>query len=152
MLPTHDVLTDLALSRGALDRAGLERRDDGLVERLLADRGSRVVRLRGELLEVVRDDTGAVALAFSAPQPADVDRLVVDLGRDHEGRAHLAVVMSDPIDGADWADGSDGSWVCAPSVASSPTATRASSRPRWHWRTGTRATPTAHGAGRSPSR
>ncbi len=118
MLPTHDVLTDLALSRGALDRAGLERRDDGLVERLLADRGSRVVRLRGELLEVVRDDTGAVALAFSAPQPADVDRLVVDLGRDHEGRAHLAVVMSDPIDGADWADGSDGSWVGLRAVGS----------------------------------
>ena len=118
MLPTHDVLTDLALSRGALDRAGLERRDDGLVKRLLADRGSRVVRLRGELLEVVRDDTGAVALAFSAPQPADVDRLVVDLGRDHEGRAHLAVVMSDPIDGADWADGSDGSWVGLRAVGS----------------------------------
>lgn len=67
--------------------------------------------MRGGLLEVLRDGSGSVSLLLGAPQPGDSDQLVIYLGRDPQGRENLAVVMSDPPDGADRTDGSDGSWV-----------------------------------------
>lgn len=79
--------------------------------RLLADPATRVARLRGELLETVTDGAGQVALALGPPRDGDDDRLVVDLGRDADGTAYVAVVMDDQPDSADWSDGSDGAWV-----------------------------------------
>ncbi|MBB2985839.1 NAD(+) diphosphatase [Terracoccus luteus] len=109
---TTDVLRDLALSRGTLDRAGNERRDEGLLGRLLADPATFVHELRGELLETASGDGGTTRLAVRAPLASDADRLVIDLGRDPAGHAHL-VVVADPMepDSADWSDGSDDAWV-----------------------------------------
>ncbi len=87
-----DTLTDLALSRGTLDRAAHERGRPGAVRELLADPRTRVVEVRGDRLHTVPDGSGALALSTRAPEPADADRLVLHLGRDADGVAHVAVV------------------------------------------------------------
>ncbi|MEO7130172.1 MAG: NAD(+) diphosphatase [Dermatophilaceae bacterium] len=97
MTSTHDILADLALSRGTLDRVGRERRDPDVISRLLADRRTRVAEVRdGRLL--VGDDGSRAHLVLREPQSSDADRLVVHLGRDDTGIAYVAVISSDPAD------------------------------------------------------
>lgn len=91
MASTHDILARLALSRGTLDRAGHERRDPMLLERLLADPATRVATVRGDRLAVEADESH-VRLALRGPEPADSARLAVYLGRGAGGTAYVAVV------------------------------------------------------------
>ncbi|MDN5789557.1 MAG: NAD(+) diphosphatase [Micrococcales bacterium] len=95
MATTHDTLADLALARGTLDRAGLERRDPDVLTRLLADANTRVAEVRdGRLL--VGDDAGHPHLVLREPRNSDADRLAVHLGRDEAGIAYVAVISPDP--------------------------------------------------------
>jgi NAD+ diphosphatase len=98
-------LPDLALSRAVLDRSGVERRDEGLVERLLADPATRVLELRGDLAPVegepnVRStEPGELRLRLRAPTAEDPERLVLFAGRDVEGTAYVGVAL--PAEGLD---------------------------------------------------
>jgi NAD+ diphosphatase len=98
--PTHDTLADLALSRGTLDRAGHERRDPELLERLLADPDTRVVTIRGDRVGFERDG-GRLRLVLREPEPDDADRLALFLGRNASGTAYVAVVDDPPAEAAD---------------------------------------------------
>lgn len=103
MSSTDDVLTDLALSRGTLDRAGNERRDDpDLLARLLADSATCVAELRGDRLRTLRDDAGEVRLVMRPPSDADRARLGLDLGRDADGTAYVAVIDDGPAAEPGW--------------------------------------------------
>lgn len=84
MAPAADVLVDLALSRGALDRAAHRRAAPQLVETLLADPATRIAVIVGDTMEIVPDRSAAAghALVLRAPVPADRDRLVLFLGED----------------------------------------------------------------------
>lgn len=95
MAPTHDILADLALSRGTLDRAGHERRDPDLLKRLLADPQTRVAVIRGDRMGF-EDDGDRLRLVLRGPEPADGAGLALYLGRDPSGTAYVAVV-GDPI-------------------------------------------------------
>jgi NAD+ diphosphatase len=100
---THDILPNLALSRTTLDRAGHERRDPALVERLLSDHGTRIAAVRGDRMRVERTPSGA-RLALRPPEAGDADRLVVYLGRGPGGTAYAAVVEDgSPEPEAEWA-------------------------------------------------
>ncbi|MGL4744625.1 MAG: NAD(+) diphosphatase [Dermatophilaceae bacterium] len=96
-------LRALALSSTVLDRRAELRRDPRLVDRLLADPGTAVLRLRGDRVEV-HDTSSGPRVAFSAPTPDDAGRLVCYLG-DVAGRAHLGVV-----DDASPPGGDDAGW------------------------------------------
>jgi NAD+ diphosphatase len=101
--PTHGILTDLALSRTTLDRAGIERRDPLLLDRLLADGGTRVAAVRGDRMRVLRAD-GAVRLALRGPEAGDLARLAVHLGRGADGTAYVVVIEPEaPEPEDDWA-------------------------------------------------
>lgn len=91
MATTHDILRDLALSRGTLDRVGHERRDPLVVAALLRDPATRVLDVRGALLPVHPHRDGP-RLALRAPTEQDASRLVVHLGRDRGGTAYLACI------------------------------------------------------------
>ena len=93
-MPRADgILPDLALSRSVLDRRGDLRADPGLLPRLLADPGTRVLRLVGDRVAV--DATaGATRAVLSPPEAADRLRLAVYLG-DAGGTAHVGVVADD---------------------------------------------------------
>lgn len=104
MAPTHDILAHLALSRGTLDRAGHERRDPRLLERVLADPRTRVTVVRGDRLGVARGEAN-VSLVFRAPAPDDATRLGVFLGRGADGTAYVAVVEDSQWDDAGLDDG-----------------------------------------------
>jgi NAD+ diphosphatase len=104
-----DILRDLALSRGTLDRVAHERQRPDAVATLLEDPRTRVVEVRGDRLHVVEDGSGALALSVRAPEDADAGRLVLHLGRDTDGAAHVAVVATAEPD-TDAAAGADG-WL-----------------------------------------
>jgi len=74
---TPSSLSDLVLSRTALDRAGHRRCDVDLLKNLLASADARVIDLYGENA-VVHDD----ALVLRPPEPADAERFAVFLGVD----------------------------------------------------------------------
>lgn len=92
-------LTGVALTEPVLDRRGDLRTDPGLLPRLLADPATRVLRLVGELAEVVDGPDGSARVVLTPPRAGDDEHLVVYLG-DRDGAAHVAVV-SDPPGGAD---------------------------------------------------
>lgn len=85
---SSDALTDLALSRVSLDRSGLERREEHLIERLVGDPRTRVLELRGDRAPVV----AGPRLWLRAPEDADGARLTVFLGRDVSRTPYLGVV------------------------------------------------------------
>lgn len=91
MALTHGILTDLALSRTTLDRAGHERRDPELLARLLADPATRVATVQGDRMRVLRGEDAA-RLDLRPPRPEDVEGLAVFLGRGRDGTAYVAVV------------------------------------------------------------
>ena len=95
MASTHDILTDLALSRATLDRAGHERRDADLLTRLLGDASTRVAVVRGDRMPVTHVD-GHTGLALRAPEADDAARLAVYLGRGPGGTAYVAVLDDVP--------------------------------------------------------
>ena len=96
-------LTGVALTEPVLDRRGDLRTDPGLLPRLLADPATRVLRLVGELAEVVDGPDGSARVVLTPPREGDDGHLVVYLG-DRGGAAHVAVV-SDPPGGADGGSG-----------------------------------------------
>ncbi len=113
MGPAADVLVDLALSRGTLDRAGYRRSEPGLVDTLLADPATRVAVIVGDIMEVVGDPDAPTghALALRPPSTRDRDRLVLFLGEESTpgedgGRrrtAYVAVVGDPTVAGhGDW--------------------------------------------------
>ena len=110
MAQVDDTLHDLALSRGTLDRVAHERARPDAVAGLLADPRTVVVEVRGDRLHTVDDGRGALALSSRTPEPGDADRLVLHLGRDADGVAHVAVVepATDPATAP--TDASDG-WL-----------------------------------------
>lgn len=91
---TSTTLTGLALSAVALDRRAELRRDPTLLDRLLADPATAVLRLRGDRAEV-RDTASGPRVVFTTPRPDDVRHLLCYLG-DAGGRAHLGVVDDAP--------------------------------------------------------
>jgi NAD+ diphosphatase len=100
---THGILPHLALSRATLDRAGHERRDPALIDRLLSDPGTRVAAVRGDRMRV-EPTPGGARLALRPPEAGDADRLVVYLGRGPGGAAYAAVVEDDsPEPESEWA-------------------------------------------------
>jgi NAD+ diphosphatase len=95
-------LPDLALSRATLDRSGLERRDEDLIERLLADPATRVLELRGDRAPVEPEPTAtrgprALHLRLRAPRAGDSGGVVLFAGRDGDGTAYVGVAQ--PTDG-----------------------------------------------------
>ena len=99
MVRSADTLPDLALSRAVLDRSGVERRDEGLVERLLADPSTRVLELRGDRAPVESEpngqftEPGDVRLRLRAPTAEDSGRLVLFAGRDGDGTPYVGVAL-----------------------------------------------------------
>src|SRR5664280_1008313 len=92
-----EILPDLPLTTGGLDRSADERRDPSLIERLLADRATRVLELRGEAAYVDLGDVSKAApaaLAWRSPVGADhrSGGVLAFLGRDAQARAHLVSV------------------------------------------------------------
>ena len=99
-MPAADVtLPGLALSTSVLDRRGDLRADPGLLPRLLADPGTRVLRLVGDRV-AVRQAVGGLAALLTAPEPADAGRLALYLG-EVGGVAHVGVVADDLGDSVD---------------------------------------------------
>ncbi|MGL4176428.1 MAG: NAD(+) diphosphatase, partial [Dermatophilaceae bacterium] len=84
------VLPGLALSGAPLDRRAELRSDPTLVDRLLADPATAVLRLRGDRVEV-RDAASGPRVVFTAPRPDDARHLACYLG-DAGDRAHVGVV------------------------------------------------------------
>lgn len=89
-----EILSDLPLTSGALDRAAVERRDPGTLTRALADPATRVLELRSGRAYVEVAEEGAVTLALRAPTPADAGPAqapaqLVFLGRDEDDTAYL---------------------------------------------------------------
>ena len=100
-MPAADAtLPGLALSTPVLDRRGELRSDPGLLQRLLADRATRVLRLVGDRVAVRRADRGAQHAVLTPPEPADTGRLALYLG-EHGGTAHVGVVADDLADAVD---------------------------------------------------
>ncbi len=104
------MLSGLALSRGDLERLAHERLDPGLVPRLIADPATRVAALRQERMPIT-DATSGPRLRLRAPEPADLTRLAVYLGRapGPERAGYLGIVEEheppEPPDtepGVDW--------------------------------------------------
>lgn len=91
----YRTLEGLSLSRGTLDRSALDREDQTLMKRVLADAGTRVVDLHEGRFRTTRVD-GRMRLVLRAPAVADDSRLALFLGRDPEGTAFVAVVREEP--------------------------------------------------------
>lgn len=94
MSSTADILLDLSLSRGTLDRDGNRRRDQNLLKRALGDSRSRVYDLVEGRMRTCRVD-GGLRLVPRAAELADDSRLTLYLGRSDEGRDHVVVLWSD---------------------------------------------------------
>ena len=100
-MPAADVtLPGLALSASVLDRRGDLRADPGLLPRLLAERGTRVLRLVGDRVAVQPTDGGGLAALLTPPEPADAGRLALYLG-EVGGTAHVGVVADDLVAAVD---------------------------------------------------
>ncbi|MDC5698959.1 NAD(+) diphosphatase [Intrasporangium calvum] len=94
MARSADQLPDVALSGAALDRSANERRDERLLERLLADPGTRVLELRGDRAPVVAvgpAQDGTSRLRLRPPSVDDARGVMIFAGRDAEGVAYLGV-------------------------------------------------------------
>ncbi len=113
-MPAAHPLGELPLCRGTLDRAAHRRAEPELVEKLLADPGTRVAVIVGESMDVVRPagDAGPTELVLRSPVPDDRHRLAFFLGEaptaaedDGAGpNAYLAVVGDPTESGHDsWA-------------------------------------------------
>jgi NAD+ diphosphatase len=93
---TDETLADLALARSSLDRVAVERRRPELLEELLHDPGTRVAEVRGDRMRVAAADgasgDGSLGIVLRAPEPADLTRLALHLGRDAAGAAYVGVV------------------------------------------------------------
>jgi NAD+ diphosphatase len=98
--PTHDILADLALANAGLDRVSRERRDPEILDRLLADPGSRVIEVRDGRARVCTEG-GRARLELRPPDTTDRPEGAVLLGRDEQGVAHVAVLSSSEPDGDD---------------------------------------------------
>jgi NAD+ diphosphatase len=97
-VPAADAtLPGLALSTSVLDRRGALRADPGLLPRLLADPGTRVLRLVGDRVAVQPTDDGSLAALLTPPEPADAGRLALYLGEDG-GTEYVGVVADDLAD------------------------------------------------------
>ena len=92
-------LTGVALTEPVPDRRGVLRTDPGLLPRLLADPGTRVLRLVGSRAEVEDAADGSARLVLTAPRPGDERHLAAYLG-DHDDVAYVAVV-TEPEPAAD---------------------------------------------------
>ena len=92
---SSETLRNLALARGALDRAGLRRKDAELLPSLLEDPATRVVEFVDGRAAVIESD-GDVNLLLRSPEREDVFRLAAFLGLDGEGTAYVGVVGAPP--------------------------------------------------------
>lgn len=96
-LLTETTLPNLALARPGLARHAELRAEPDLLDRLLADRSTRVLEVHGDKAPVVLpspDQAAAGAapvLDLRAPVDADATALVLFLGKDGDGTAYLAV-------------------------------------------------------------
>ncbi len=118
-VPAADgTLPGLALSTSVLDRRGDLRTDPGLLPRLLADPGTRVLRLVGDRVAMQPADGGGLAALLTPPEPADAGRLALYLG-EVGGTAHVGVVADDLVD------------AVADAVDAHPTS-GAGGEPQWH--------------------
>jgi NAD+ diphosphatase len=106
---TAEYLLDLSLSRGTLDRSAVHRREPGLLKAALGDSGTRVLDLVESRSPTCKVD-GTLRLVFRSPTYADADRLVLYLGRDHEGTAYLAVVNEPGTDGPQGSEQPSSGW------------------------------------------
>jgi NAD+ diphosphatase len=108
--PAADVLLDLALSQGSLERPNADRRDGDIVRHVLAASSTRVLDLVGRRARTCRVD-GRLRLVLRSPTFDDRDKDVLYLGRDRKGAAYVAVVSAaqDPADPDD--DGRTGDAV-----------------------------------------
>lgn len=101
-MTTQDVPQPPALARAAFDRAADERADPGLVERLRADPGSRVIALHGDRAPLTPRGT----IEFVAPGQVRAPVVWGFLGRDDEGRALLVAagdaVAEPPVAASAW--------------------------------------------------
>lgn len=97
-----DLLARLPLSRSGLDRDGLARAEPDLLERLLADPGTRVLEIdEGRVRTTTVSDgsdgePGSVALVLRSPVPEDRSRLGFYAGRDATGTSYVGVVRGSP--------------------------------------------------------
>lgn len=78
---------DLLLNRPGVDRRANDRREVGLVPRLLSDPGTRVLDWYAGRAPIGPDGT----LAFRSPRSTDQQALVIFLGTTHDGPAVLVV-------------------------------------------------------------
>ncbi|MGB5953081.1 MAG: NAD(+) diphosphatase [Ornithinimicrobium sp.] len=92
MSVADEILLDLSLSRGTLDRAGTHRRDGDMVRSALSSSGTRVYDLVDSKMRTCRVD-GELRLVPRSPDVADSRRLAFYLGKDSD-RDHVAVVRS----------------------------------------------------------
>jgi NAD+ diphosphatase len=99
--PVDDVLTNLALSRGTLDRVAHERQREHVLDELLADPRTRVVEVRGDRAQVAGSRDGDLDLVLRPAVDADRDRLAMHLGRDVNGTAYVGVVESEDPDASE---------------------------------------------------
>lgn len=99
---SSETLSNLALARGTVDRAGVRRKDPALLPSLLKDPSTQVLELaagRAEVVELDRD----LALLLRSPTEQDTSRLAVFLGQD-DGTAYVGVVRDDldPLETSRW--------------------------------------------------
>lgn len=94
-----ELLLDLSLARGALDRDAARRSDPAGLRHVLGDQATRVFDLADGRARTCRVD-GTPRLVLRSPSVQDTERLVLYLGRDPGGRAYLAAVrdVGDPAD------------------------------------------------------
>lgn len=98
----QDVPIHPALSRAAFDRAAQERLMPGLVDRMRADRESRVLAVHGDRAPLTAD--GGLRMTPAAEVVGEVEWAF--LGRDRQGRALLIAASSAdepaPVEAATW--------------------------------------------------
>lgn len=100
---SRESLSNLSLARGTLDRAGLRRRDPGLLPLLLKDPLTRILELVEGRVQVIESDQDC-SLLLRSPGDQDVNRLAAFLGQDAEETAYVGVVgdVQDPAPAAPW--------------------------------------------------
>lgn len=98
MAGSTETLLELSLSRSALDRAAILRRDPEAVPRAIADPRTKVLDLFGDRAPYA-GTADAPRLVYRAGDPSDADGLVLLLGRDRDGATVLAVVHPPEDDG-----------------------------------------------------
>jgi NAD+ diphosphatase len=99
-----ETLANVTLAGSGLDRRAELRTDRHLLERLLADPGTRVLELRGDTVAADEGPDGA-RLRLRSPEASDGERLSVFLGADGRDVMHVGVV-GDPLPHPDGAPGS----------------------------------------------